>query len=62
MRERQDTAKLYSLDRAADALSVTRRHIYNLINRGELRSVKVGRRRFITDEELDRYVTTLSEG
>jgi excisionase family DNA binding protein len=37
----------YSPSEAAAALGCTRQHVQNLIRRGELRSVKLGRRRLI---------------
>jgi len=37
----------YSPSEVAAALGCTRQHIQNLIRRGELRSVKLGRRRVI---------------
>lgn len=37
----------YSPAELAEALGVTRAHIHNLIRRGELRSIKLGRSRLI---------------
>lgn len=36
--------------------------IYDLIKRGEIRKVNIGRRGFITSESLAAYVNRLSEG
>ena len=51
--------KLYSLGGAAEALSISRKHVYALVNRGELATVWIGRRRLIAASELDRYVEHL---
>lgn len=37
----------------AEALGCTRQHIQNLISRGEIHSVKLGRRRFIPRAVVD---------
>lgn len=42
-------------------LSVGRNAIWNLINSGELRSVKIGRSRRIPRTEIEAYVARLSE-
>jgi excisionase family DNA binding protein len=44
----------YSPAEAAAAIGVTRKHIYTLINRGELRSTLIGRARRIPCTELER--------
>ena len=50
-------AKLtYSLDEAADALGVSRRHVERLIAQDELLSVKLGRRRMVALADLQGYV------
>lgn len=43
----------YSIDEAGEALGVTDRHIRNLIERGDIRSVKLGRRRVIPATVLE---------
>jgi excisionase family DNA binding protein len=53
----RDVEKLaYSIDEAAGALSVGRTSIERLIRRGELSSLKVGKRRIITREHIDRFL------
>jgi excisionase family DNA binding protein len=52
--------RLYSIAEAADLLSVTRKHIYQLAYSGRLATVKLGRRRLITAEELDRFISSLT--
>lgn len=39
-------------EQAADLLTVTRRHVYELIANGEIKSVKYGRRRLIDVQSL----------
>jgi excisionase family DNA binding protein len=51
--------KLYSMAAAAEALSITRKHLYTLMNRGEITTVSIGRRRLIPADELDRFVQHL---
>ncbi len=45
-----------SVDDAARILSVSRRHIYDLLEAGELSSFTSGRRRLIRVSELERYI------
>ena len=44
----------FSPAEAAAKLGCSRAHVYNLINRGELRAVKLGRSTRISVEELER--------
>lgn len=46
----------YSLDRAAALIDLSRRSLYRLIDSGELRTVKLGRRRLVPAHELERLV------
>ena len=32
---------------------------YDLVQRGDLRLVKIGRRSFVTDDEIERYIDSL---
>lgn len=51
---------LYSLDQAAEALGgLSRAAIYDLLRSGELPSVYLGRRRFITADALAAFVAAL---
>ena len=45
---------VYSLDRAASMIALSRRSLYRLIDAGELRTVKLGRRRLVPADELVR--------
>jgi excisionase family DNA binding protein len=44
----------YSLEEAARSISLSRRALYNLIEAGALRTVKLGRRRIVPRDELER--------
>lgn len=46
----------YSPDEAAEALSVGRTHIFDLMRRGEIASIKSGRRRLIPARALLDYL------
>jgi excisionase family DNA binding protein len=53
--------KLYSVGDAAETLAISRKHVYALINRGELSTVAIGRRRLIVNNELDPYIGKLMD-
>lgn len=46
----------YSLDEASHQLSISRRHLYDLLNEGKVRSSKLGARRVIPHSELERLL------
>jgi excisionase family DNA binding protein len=46
---------------AADALSVGRSKVYELMNAGSLESVKIGKRRLVVAASIDGYVASLME-
>lgn len=50
---------LHDLDQTAEQLSVSRRVVERLVRDGELRTVKLGRRRLVPDEALQDYVARL---
>lgn len=52
---------LNSIKRAALRLGISASKVNQLIATGELRSVKIGRRRLIPDDALADYVADLSE-
>lgn len=45
------------VETAADMLSISRRHIYELIAAGDLTTAKVGARRLVRIAEIQRYLT-----
>lgn len=53
-----DTAvarRFYTVAEVADTFRVTRKHIFDLLRRGDVASVKLGRRRLIPASEVDRF-------
>lgn len=48
--------RAHSIQEVADTLGINRVTVYRLLERGELKSIKVGRRRLILAEELERYL------
>lgn len=53
------TPRLHQVPVAMERLSVGRTRIYELIESGELRSVKVGRRRLIPEAAIVEYIDRL---
>ena len=54
---------LYTIDSARELLGgLARSYLYELLARGVIRSVKVGRRRMIARQDLEEYVERLREG
>lgn len=49
----------YSLDEVAARFGVTKRHIWRLIQRGEMRRVKIGRKAMVLSDDLDAYIDGL---
>jgi len=49
-------ARLVSIEVAAQLLGIGRTTVYDLINRGELRSTKIGRRTLLAVEDIDAFV------
>jgi excisionase family DNA binding protein len=47
---------LLTVEDAADALAVSRAHLYTLLNTGEIPSVKIGRARRVPADQLRRFV------
>ena len=52
---------LLTVKEAADRLSLSRSFAYDLIRRGELRSLKIGASRRIHVDDLEAYARRLSE-
>ena len=51
----------YTVEEAAELLSLSRAQIYRLIDFGELRSVKIGKCRRVTSAQLQSFVTKLEQ-
>jgi excisionase family DNA binding protein len=55
-------AKLaYSVTEAGEMIGVCRRTVYELLTNGELRSVKIGRRRLVRHNDLVAFLAALEE-
>ncbi len=51
----------YTVEQAAELLNVGRDKIYFLIRTGQLRSIKIGKLRRITDQHLAEFIASLEE-
>ncbi|MGH3769600.1 MAG: helix-turn-helix domain-containing protein [Pseudonocardiaceae bacterium] len=57
---RETTAKLaYGIDEGCSTLSIGRTAMFDLLRKGEIKSVKIGRRRLIPAASLEAYVGRL---
>lgn len=52
---------LLSIPQAVECLGVSRATFYRLLDRKEIRSFHIGRRRFVTQEALSNYIQTQEE-
>lgn len=50
---------VYSIDEAAELLGIGRTFMFHLVATGEIESFKLGKRRKIPREEIDRYIKRL---
>ena len=59
--ERSDSGQslLLTLEEAAELLRIGRTRTFELVMRGEIQSVKIGRRRLVVRDGLRRYVSDL---
>jgi excisionase family DNA binding protein len=53
------TPLLLTVEQVADALGLGRTTTYELVMRGQLQSVKVGRRRLVVRDGIQRYIDEL---
>ncbi|WP_433462703.1 helix-turn-helix domain-containing protein [Spirillospora sp. CA-128828] len=51
----------YTVEQAAEILNIGRDKVYFLIRTGQLRSIKIGKLRRVTDRHLAEFVTSLEE-
>jgi excisionase family DNA binding protein len=56
MSEIPTAPRAYNPDAFAKVVGLGRTTVYELIRRGEIRSIKIGRRRLIPAEEVDRLL------
>ncbi len=54
-----DRRLLLSIVEAAECLGISRAHFYEMIARGEIATVRLGRRRMVRSSDLSAYVTQL---
>ena len=52
---------LLDLEEAAAHLRIRRSLLYNLLARGDLKGLKIGRRRLISRAEIEAYIARLQE-
>ena len=57
--EQLDSRLLVTVDEAAHRLAIGRSHVYEQIQRGTLRSIRIGRSRRILNHDLDAFVEEL---
>lgn len=50
-------ALVYAIKQALEVLPVSRATLYGLIGSGDIKTITIGRRRFITRAELERFVS-----
>ncbi|UTM36624.1 helix-turn-helix domain-containing protein [Rhodococcus pyridinivorans] len=53
------TAKLHRLDAACDRLGIGRSKLYELMDAGEIRSVKIGRNRLVPESAIVEFIERL---
>jgi len=51
-----ESKRLHNVAESAGLLDIGRSTMYELIKTGEIRTITVGRRRLVPDDELDRFV------
>lgn len=58
----QINSKLNPIEGVMERLGVGRSTVFNLIASGELRSVKIGRRRMVSDQAINELIAKLEAG
>ena len=54
--QQRDRKRLYSINDAAQYLSLSNAQVYRLVTHGKIKSVREGRRWLIDRDELDRFI------
>ena len=62
MDQRHHAKLAYSVEEAAALLSLSRAHVYRLLDTGDLGSVLIGRSRRVTAGQLETFVKVLEGG
>jgi len=57
----RDPKFAYTVEEAAEKLSLSRAHVYRLLDLGELGSISIGRSRRITANQLQAFLTALEQ-
>ncbi len=60
-KERESSDRMLTVADACDRLQVSKWTLYRLIGTGKLASVKIGRRRLISQRAMDRFMSQLDE-
>jgi excisionase family DNA binding protein len=55
------TTQAYTVEQVAEILNIGRDKVYFLLRTGQLRSIKIGKLRRITDQHLADFVASLEE-
>ena len=58
---RWESLQAYTVEQVAEILNVGRDKVYFLLRTGQLRSIKIGKLRRITDEHLADFIASLEE-
>jgi len=56
------SARLWPVEAVMERLSVGRTTVFELMANGELQSVKVGRRRLVSESAINEYIARLEAG
>ena len=59
--ENMTESKLLDIQAASTRLSLGRSTVYNLIKKGELKTINIGTRRLIKSTEIDRFIQNLEQ-
>jgi excisionase family DNA binding protein len=51
----------YTVEQVADVLQIGRDKVYQLLRTGQLRSIKIGKLRRITDQHLAEFIASLED-
>jgi excisionase family DNA binding protein len=57
----EHTARLHDIESVMDRLKLGRSKVFQVIASGELRSIKVGRRRLVSESALIEFITRLDQ-
>lgn len=54
------TKELLTIGDFCEATSLGRTHVYELLKRGEVKAIKIGRRTFIRREDVQKWISSLT--